>query len=114
MNSLMTATSKTPFDTFTLSPFTKSDWIGMAGAELFADGGEPFRSNEMDEREDKVAMLVADGAGIAIFMNHNGETYELRLNLEGMHKDFILAIAESIRRDVSHGQLTHRGFKQTL
>lgn len=112
------ATTKTPLDAFTFRSFRKDDYLGLAGAERFADGTEPMISTGERDGVGEVAFMVVDANGLNCFINGDEEkqedAFEMRLDLEGMHKDFILAIAGSIRRDVTPAQLSVHGFKATI
>ncbi len=115
MNTTNSATSKTPLDTFAFRPFKEDDWNGLADAERFADGCLPMISKGEQDEIGRMAFLIADAKGLTTYINGDGDkmedTYEMRLDLEGMHKDFILAIAYAIRKDATPAQLAARGFK---
>jgi hypothetical protein len=94
-------------DMATLKRFDKVDWMGMAGAEPFADGSDPFVAYDVKVDELDTVVIV-DGTGVAIqILTPEGEDVSYGY-LTGSHTAlFVLTLKDAYET----GELVDMGFE---
>ncbi len=104
-----------------LKPFTKSDWMGFAGAEGWSDGSKPL-IGEIDvelgppRHQTMEGLIVVDRSGVQIHLTdeETGETMSWMFT----HRDFqvednkeaAIGIAKSIESPITSRKLLRMGF----
>lgn len=80
-----------------LTAFRPMDWDVFAGAEKFADGGEPM----FWEKDQFSIIVIADGRGLCLV---NEEGQQPFLDCSGFTKRSVVAIADALVEAIEQGE----------